>query len=183
MKVILAYSLFMLFSSTSLAESKTDQIIDHVRQIEKSSEKEPEEEEFGGCEPIIVDFRTNDRDGQEVSGSTVMVCNGAYYAIQDSTTVHMVSEKNDQVCYADYSCGNIDSWEGYFSIAGETYFGTLNAFLKGGAIRGTRSYRSYGGNYDDIPDLRIGAIWAFGRAHMQKSCTEISEVVCFSGND
>ena len=39
MKVILAYSLFMLFSSTSLAESKTDQIIDHFRQIEKSSKK------------------------------------------------------------------------------------------------------------------------------------------------
>jgi hypothetical protein len=146
----------------------------------KTEKKSDDEINVEGCEPTIMNFVTEDSEEEQVSGSTVLLCNGAYYALQDTTTVHMMTEKGGMVCYADYSCGNMDAWEGYFSISGETFYGALGAFLKGPGIEAARRWSSYSTSGNSIPDLKIGAILSFGKAHLERSCTEISDKVCFS---
>ena len=146
----------------------------------ESKRKEDKDIKLEDCKPVVLNFVTDDDTGVEISGSTVMICNGAYYSLQDTTTVHMMTERNGQVCYSDYTCGNIDAWEGYFSIAGESFYGVLGQFLNGPMQEIARNYGYLGSAGVDVPTVKVGAVLSFGKGHMERSCKEISDKICFT---
>ena len=147
---------------------------------DQKESKKSEDIKLEECKPIVMNFIQPMDDGSEISGSTVMLCNGAYYSLQDTTTVHMLTERNDQVCYADYSCGNLAAWEGYFSIAGESFYGALGEFLDGPAQEIMRNYGYYGAEAFELPNVKVGATLSVGRGIFERSCQEISDKVCFT---
>jgi hypothetical protein len=134
------------------------------------AEEKPSQE----CRPVFLTISEVSLDASKIPSESAKVfinCNGSRLDIPRNTSLHMMLAKPDGFCYADFSCGNLEAWQGFFSVGVSAGFGdTLENFLNYGMFRfpiPTQPVSVF---------VKMSVEWGT----IQNFCTQQSEPVCFS---
>jgi hypothetical protein len=117
------------------------------------------------CRNLVIHM--SDASGWHGEGTAVLVCNGSEIEVRSQVSIHLVNATEKGLCYADYSCGNVDSWCGSFNIGARTLNMTFAEYIALGTWRHASPNLPYA--YVDI---------GFDFLQVTRSCTKLSEPVC-----
>jgi hypothetical protein len=127
----------------------------------------------GTCKNLVIhmsdanSINSSSNSSFSGEGTAVFICNGSELELRDQVSIHMMSSTTDGLCYADFSCGNLEVWGGNFVVGARTLNASMWEFLCSGVWKSlslSAPYVSVEANFDFI--------------EVKRHCRKLSERIC-----
>lgn len=131
------------------------------------------------CKDLVLNFVDSSQIGVDQNDSgrrvtAIIPCNSLPWDTNSSapTTLHFIDHSASQLCIAQRSCGNIQSWSGHFALSvGWSDLTTLSdfwLFARNGRIA------------TDWNGYQLVASFAVGHGQIERDCGPMTEPSCIS---